>query len=1319
MKKLFFISIFLLLPFQAQAAEDYTSASWAEFDDGGDITRATSTITVSTVRFDSDSYVVKDLTISGSIGDFTHNVDFTTSNFSFGAVGLWGMDNAGNSPIVGMSGLYLYQIESSTNNEIFRFGDATTSQEASTGDVNEGTRYATIRRIGNVCTAYLYSDSERTSLSITLSVLCNDTPYQYVYGMQAFGNITTNSSTVDATISNLELTGTFTEPTVTPLKTFVAAADDLDYYGGFLNITTGHEDEVITGNKADFVTGQGIYDTGAFAGFDCSKKTVQPDANHMMYFASRGCNDDAIWVEPSDRLENYSMTNMDMQGTLGWSNVGSPTFAERVSTVTLPWQSNSWYVEGADGEGIYQNVLIRGERSGHNTSWDGQHKTTGFIYRLSGNVRVKVEDPNDTLENTRVGILDNRWLDHELTFDSSYTGSTEGTFSVVCDGACSFYISDQVMGEYNYGSVYNPYVGLDDFNSNNEEYSIQRGWEEKLIGKQWYLVNPLGHAQLIVGLNNYNNLDTNRSKTVDFQGNDFCTNINAKYSVPTNCDTAVVVRNEQYKSWGFNTIGSITTDKIHAPNIQPDYYAYIPYVLQSRVKLFALSDVGYFTLVDGGGTKFDGVWTDVFDPDWEGHFTTNGVTGAAAWGCCHTAGAGTEYRQQVSTDAAQYDITPYKSTSGFHWVNPWLIGYDLDEEPAGSGFGFNNLGYMIMKSDPVTSISAGINYTKIYFVNYLRAKYSDGGEDTFIANISRDGSDEITDPDNWITVTGTVAGKDATALTNLNTALTTTYSDWKAVWYEDGDDDVDVFSNGFDENAGFESALTAFDSGCAYSTTTLGECKWTLTTTTGTLQDVLDELHTEYSRRFHRPWYNSIFGPSGMFEGKKINFGMGVTSHPGWANGVIDPDGTTRYLDVMYSGGMGTEDGSIFTNADHNFGNPGTHDFYNVTQLPIVSESTWITADGASDTSFTGTIDDVYKTTDTTRAVYIGDGGGDTSDDWDCDTGVYASIGTYCNQNTGSFKIDDDATIYWNCTDPTDTGTCSDSGTSWWMFNEDTDAPVAQPEFGNRFIIIADQASIGNLANDDLVTTGTLMYTINSSTIYRVEMIVDNDGNFDTDYDNPHAQDQLFNWQVYYNPNHPTEIQYMMAGNGFATDRSILCYKTMNQADGGTYGVDSYAGFPNCALEFEIGDSYESSFIFGNNHFPWRDFYILDSQEKKSNMFIHANKQFMNYRHIDDNGINYVIGWHQFSATNDYGFALRGQGLPASDGGNEFRQFGWISFNDNVYNGVESRQEGADGVLGTNDDERRDYGNFVDSAGAYQRGLYRMTLPEKKFNRRR
>ncbi len=117
------------------------------------------------------------------------------------------------------------------------------------------------------------------------------------------------------------------------------------------------------------------------------------------------------------------------------------------------------------------------------------------------------------------------------------------------------------------------------------------------------------------------------------------------------------------------------------------------------------------------------------------------------------------------------------------------------------------------------------------------------------------------------------------------------------------------------------------------------------------------------------------------------------------------------------------------------------------------------------------------------------------------------------------------------------------------------------------------------------------------------------------------------------------------------------------------------------------------------------EMYILDTQEKKANMYINLMKQIMELE--GDDGSQFMVGWHHWSVW-DYGFA--------SYNTTEVRNFGWFSRKDNAYDGVEATIYGADGILGTWDDEETNFGYFVTPMSQYMNNIYRELQPRQKSN---
>jgi hypothetical protein len=105
------------------------------------------------------------------------------------------------------------------------------------------------------------------------------------------------------------------------------------------------------------------------------------------------------------------------------------------------------------------------------------------------------------------------------------------------------------------------------------------------------------------------------------------------------------------------------------------------------------------------------------------------------------------------------------------------------------------------------------------------------------------------------------------------------------------------------------------------------------------------------------------------------------------------------------------------------------------------------------------------------------------------------------------------------------------------------------------------------------------------------------------------------------------------------------------------------------------------------------------SQEIRGQQFYDASLIKFNYK--NSAGHYYFLGqdWWSFW---DYG-----------SGNTENVNFGWATYSDNLYDGIENTELGADGTPGTRDDEAADYGDFVGIAKTFTQNLYSMLFPSE------
>jgi hypothetical protein len=916
--------------------------------------------------------------------------------------------------------------------------------------------------------------------------------------------------------------------------------------------------------------------------------------------------------------------------------------------------------------------------------------------------------------------------------DVEWGGTGEVRF--VCSGGpCEFYLDDVTVAEYEYGMyTYNypdlttspgPYSGTGNYyttyNEGTDEYAVYRGWQKEYFAslKRWAFVNPMDNFHIIRTLNNYN---ASLSDGVDFNGLSFKGNWTANPRAPLlSSNAALIYFNAGFKAMGWNAVGANLSRYDYDDDWNPPVYGVMPQIRQVRLQNVNKADIGRLKFGISSSTHtMDNRWPDVFDPQWAEHWEDGTIARDYILGTADGDTTNGEFRQQTTQNAVQFDVTPYIDTALQTLANPYVIGWDTAEEPEGI-MSYNIMGYMIMISHPTegTSSTDGVNDTKAFAVNYLRGYYSAGDEDTFVANISEDGANQITIHSSWSTVPGYVsAAKDAAALAALNASWGTTYSGWEEVYYEDGDDDVDRYATGKDANAGFEAALVAAgNSGCAWDNDSF-RCSWDYQTASEQIEVDLDHIHAGYGRYWTQFIHQYFFGENGQMHGQKVNFGPGFDKFWGWLHGMKSKDETEYYVDLYAPGGAWGGEYGVYEDSTPAKPNRVT-DWIEWLGLPVFLETGWIRCEPDSAMGFKNpdgtsrTIDAVYKRNDADKAVYIG---GRTKG-WDCDATIYADIGDYCAEDVEDHRITEDATVYWNCSDPLDSETCEDSGTLFWQFIKLTDQPYSKYTFFNRYIIIADQASIGNLDDNDLVTDGvSKMFTIIGSP-YRASMIVDEGANFDTNWNNPNALDHTNNMYSLVDEDDPAPRRYYHLAHGFATERSLICWKEWsNEPPAGWKGwsESSFVGF----RDVNPGDHYHLNYI-GVDRAEWLDIYYETlTQEDTADMVVYLFKQAFGDVWRDSAGDQLLIGLAHFGPIDD-GFNDSNYGGDyAATTGAEVAQFGYLSNKCNWYGPdptlesptvlIEATRLGRDGIAETQDDEVGDYGDRVSGVKEFFTTIY-------------
>jgi len=1019
------------------------------------------------------------------------------------------------------------------------------------------------------------------------------------------------------------------------------AADSLDEFGGWTGLQST-ETHHVSGESSESVSSIILTDTGAFTGLDLSYGVLLPDVDEHIYFIIEANDDDNLYIVPSDRLEYDVITNGDMELDANWGDHNTPTTNERSSTSVVG--DYSWHVVGdAANDGAQQTGLtIQNDRVGHNSGWGGEYRAIGLINVVSGTVNMSISDNNGSIYDAQVGTTDGgKWEAFETSnFNSTYEGAGTGTIEFYCSGgACEFYADEVAVGEYSYG-YYNEYVGIDDYNSGTEEYRVYGWWRPEKIDNRWWLIDPLDNVFLYKGMNNLNSLNINSAGGVDFDGVRYCDNMVAKYPTES-CTGAEMYRIQDIIDIGFNVFGSeVSSDSKYGRDLtwtEAETYGKAPYIAQVRIQDWDTnSDFDDVGEIDCPNTYYDDLWPDVYDVDYETTLEDE-----------YTLGYNKTYLKTTQ------NITPYRYAPYTNLANLWYMGQDWGEEIRGTNENFINVACGFFEAtDSMTTADDGVCDTKIGFVNFIRAKYTDGGEAAFIANIGEDASDELVHPSSWSGVTGYDATDtdadgtpdlDESAITNLNTAWGTTYPT------ENGDDTTNaweyVIENSDDDTYGFNTRSDDCDLGVDAE-----------------LDADMIDLHEVYSRKLHRELYENIMGPDSPFKNRKLNIGFGFQGHHlGWAKGIESKDGLTKYLNVVsVRGGCGTGstlDHSVIVEADCS-SMDDWQNTYDETGIPVILETSWVNANfDYYGSILNGTVDAVYQP---------GDG---------------AVRGSYDAQNTPDCVIAQDASVSW------DAGGNTGTMIQMWDATVNTNAQ-------NRYILIEDSA--GTLLDNDEVTDGSCTITVAGAPT-DTSLLYDADANFDTGYDNPSSLFHNGHWCIIYNKESVfPETMYMIRADDWVAEHALISYKAFGQDVSGSYNDNSFE-------DLSVGDEYVVGSQDLNRSFNGftDEIYLLDSQTKRADRFIDRTDLWFNKS--NGAGENFVIGFAHWSY-NDYGWAdYKAQ---------ELESFGFFTVEDNAYDGVEATTLGADGIAGTDDDEEVDYGDYITPITTYLTNIYSDLISE-------
>lgn len=195
MKKIFiFLLILLMVRILFATIVDFTT--YTEVDEGGDITVAENSITISTIDcLNENSYVYKDMGADYFDGDFTHYVSFGTDNPNTSTwFSVWMVANGvGNRYALREADVdYISIYHHNLRLTLVECNGGVETDDDSDQRIGSVTWYLTLRRdeaVGANGTIYcdIHLDASRETLIETLSVtLSEKQDFRYVYGFATF-----------------------------------------------------------------------------------------------------------------------------------------------------------------------------------------------------------------------------------------------------------------------------------------------------------------------------------------------------------------------------------------------------------------------------------------------------------------------------------------------------------------------------------------------------------------------------------------------------------------------------------------------------------------------------------------------------------------------------------------------------------------------------------------------------------------------------------------------------------------------------------------------------------------------------------------------------------------------------------------------------------------------------------------------------------------------------------------------------------------------------------------------------------------------------
>lgn len=760
---------------------------------------------------------------------------------------------------------------------------------------------------------------------------------------------------------------------------------DLDEFGGYIHLKTQGNRYYEEFTSPDYVGETIIEKQNAFGAlvpvWEEWKMLVQFDSGDWpLYSIIDRITDDYIFTKPCDRLD-WPVNNLigldTNDGSMedddsSWADLATPTANEQSSTQYARGSYSRHVTGNGTGDGIQQTGLaidaVDADCSTDHDDprWNDEYEILGSIYKVSGTVKVKIIDGDGSTIalDTEIGTAD-KWRNFHYRFTTNQKSSCgSGTVQLYCSGGpCEFYVDDVILGEFNYMgdqyvTGYNRFYGMNNYNDGTEPFRTLGQWRTELIGNNWWFIDPMDNVWIFKGMNKF--------IMATLGGHDFdmvgaSDNFGKKYGDSGGENT--LKRMKYLSEAGFNATFIDVYGKTFQPNLDYTKYPLMVHLSQARQKIWSEDDAGF---IDFPGTWEDGQWSDYFDPDYESIVCSypDGRAFNGPWSFRVAEGA-------IEFHGIFYNLYPinwYRDESYHAVADPWFLGSIWQEEARGSySFGHLGLGLFCTPVDGGTSASDGVCESKIASLNQLRAKYTDGGEETFISRIDFEGANEITRVSNWSTIpeydsTDTDADgtpdKDEAAITNLNTAWGTTFPT-----------EVDVSTNAWE----FLEAYTCSNNDYGIETAAgngklcnnIGNAECALLD--GDTYDAefvadMEDINTNWLRKTNKIFYDVLNGPDGLWHGTKFLPGPGTSRVP-FIRAMTGIDGT-NYQTSAYINALQATGGSIYL-PTQNFENEIISTGGDYLDGVLFSGSNWCTGESTAPQGwFRGNVDAVYNLLD-------------------------------------------------------------------------------------------------------------------------------------------------------------------------------------------------------------------------------------------------------------------------------------------------------------------------------------------------------------------